>query len=187
MIQNELTMRKKIKEKIKEKIDIRKIIKEKKGVFKMTPLDSSFESLLLRKIPALKKEELDKYANLLALSHELRMLLSAIPLRDDEGREIIENNLDRALNGSYKILNPYWKRYNTLHKKWFARKRFALYRGDLLQIVSSWDRLKNFLVNYFKYLLVFFIRNKSDFLPNGEPGGEPGRESDRAQSRGQGK
>lgn len=150
-----------------KKKELRRILKEKKGVFKMTPLDNSFENFLLKKIPNLTREELDRYDNALALSQDLRMLASVIPSSEQDRikkekdvqkkeEDIPKDKLDQALSLTYQILTPYWRRYRKLHTIWFARRRYALYHGDLMQIVSNWDRLKKFVINYIKYLLAFF-------------------------------
>ena len=65
-----------------------KRVKEKNGVFKMTPLKNSFKSLLLKRIPALTREELDRYDNVFALTQELRLHASVTPWR--ENKKIIE-------------------------------------------------------------------------------------------------
>jgi hypothetical protein len=150
-----------------KKKELKRILKEKKGVFKMTPLDNSFENLLLKKIPDLTREEIDRYDNVLALSQDLRMLASVTHSseednikkeRDKQKKEgdVSKDKLDQALTLSYQILTPYWRRYRKLHGIWLARKTFALCHGDLLQIPTNWDRLKKFLKNYIKYLLSFF-------------------------------
>jgi hypothetical protein len=131
--------------------------KDKKGVFKMVPLDQSFENLLLRKIPGLTREELEKYDHTLVLSQHLRLLASVVP--PGERKKIIEEKLDHSLRQSYGLLKPYWKQYARVHKIWLARRKFAQNRGSFSQIVSSWDRGKKLVTSYWGYQLVNLINN----------------------------
>ena len=128
----------------------------------MVPLDQSFQNLLLKKIPGLTREELEKYNHTVVLSHHLRLIASAVP--PGERKKIIEEKLDRTLRQSYGLLNPYWKHYARLHKIWLARRKFAQNRGSFSQIASSWGRGKKLITSYWIYQLVNLINNAALFF-----------------------
>lgn len=136
----------------------------------MTPLQFAFRKLLLRNIPKLTSDDLDRYDNLLALRadyiHQLQ--LNSLPeeiivhVKKSPIRKIVDlskkikatlqqaiprNDLIDAVKISsdevHQVIEPHRVRFEALHRLWIARRQLAAHQGNLLQIPTTLEGVKH--------------------------------------------
>lgn len=117
----------------------------------MMPLHPGFRRLVLQNIPKLERKDLNDYDGLLALRLDFVHRRSHV---DGAARKQLDVLIAETTQQANKIIAPYRKQFDALHKLWSARRNFALHQGGMLQIPSSWEELKGFAGALGGYLLV---------------------------------
>jgi hypothetical protein len=140
----------------------------------MLPLNLSFRRLILKYIPQISVEELERYENLMALRDQIfheKIIYKNNQLRpktpignnkeddpDQQGknrkneitkRERIPPDWDKLLteisNEIADIFVDYKKEFKAVLNLWSARRQFALAQGSLLQIPTTCKDLKRYI------------------------------------------
>jgi hypothetical protein len=124
----------------------------------MQPFDTTFRTLLSKKICGLTNENLAAYEGLLGLQVELTQtrriweneLRTAEENQNKEFAEYCRQRINdlrkqiiRAGRLAHQIIGPFEKEFNALHKLWIARRRLALQHGNYVQfpfISFYWKR-----------------------------------------------
>jgi hypothetical protein len=118
----------------------------------MMPFALSFRRLVLKYIPQLKSEDLDRHESLIALRHQLIQEKNIKPPQTH--LPILDENIEKAAREANAILAPYKKEFEAVLRLWLARRQLALKQGGLLQIPTTWEGFVGFFGALGNYLWV---------------------------------
>ena len=99
----------------------------------MMPLNATYRRLLLKHIPQLTPEDLNRYENLMALHSQLKFEQGMSPKKRTSKDDPAQKSYDDAL----AILAPVKNQYHKVNLQWNVRRDFALAQSDFPQIPNT--------------------------------------------------
>ena len=106
----------------------------------MLPLNSTYRRMLLKHIPQLTSEDLDRYENLMALHTQLKFEQGMYPKKRTSKDDLVKKSYEKAL----EILAPVTKQYNKVNLQWKVRRDFASAQSDYPQIPYTFTGVAKF-------------------------------------------